>query len=258
MAAECANTEITRMANLLKVSTSGGVYGSPRITADLRAAGTAVTEKTVAKIMASIGIVGISPRTFKVCTTVVDPNASFPPDLVERRFDQGGIDAVWTSDITYLTCGEGDMYLCAIKDEHSKKALGWSVDDHMRTELVTDTVEKAVATRGGEVAGTIMHSDRGVQYTANAMEQACERHGLRRSMGRTGVCWDNAGAESLWSTFKHEYYYRHTFATKAELLVAVDNWMNFYNSRRRHSSIGMLSPDEYEMSLAAMDHVEAA
>lgn len=293
MAAECATTEITRMAKLLEVSTSGyydhvnrststelntrrqrradltvkiithhkesrGVYGSPRITADLRAAGTTVTEKTVAKIMASIGIVGISPRTFKVSTTIVDPNASFPPDLVERRFDQGAIDAVWTSDITYLTCGEGDMYLCAIKDEHSKKSLGWSVDDHMRTELVTTTLEQAVAARGGNAAGTIMHSDRGVQYTANAMEQACERHGLRRSMGRTGVCWDNAGAESLWSTFKHEFYYRHTFATKAELIAAVDNWMTFYNSRRRHSSIGMLSPDEYEWSLAAMGHVEAA
>ena len=293
MATECANTEITRMAKLLNVSTSGyydhvkrstatdlsirrqrkadlaakiathhkesgGVYGSPRITADLRAAGTIVTEKTVAKIMASIGIVGISPRTFKVCTTIVDPNASFPPDLVQRCFDQGEVDAVWTSDITYLTCGKGDMYLCAIKDEHSKKALGWSVDDHMRTELVTGTLQKSVAGRGGGCAGTIMHSDRGVQYTANAMEQACDRHGLRRSMGRTGVCWDNAGAESLWSTFKHEYYYRHTFATKAELVAAVDNWMKFYNSRRRHSTIGMLSPDEYERSLASMDEVEAA
>lgn len=293
MSAEYADTEITRMARLLNISTSGyydhvkrstttalsvrrqckadltvkiiahhkesgGVYGSPRITADLRAAGTTVTEKTVAKIMASIGIVGISPRTFKVSTTIVDPNASFPPDLVQRRFDQGGIDAVWTSDITYLTCGEGDMYLCAIKDEHSKKALGWGVDDHMRTELVTATLERAVAARGGDAAGTIMHSDRGVQYTASAMEQACGRHGLRRSMGRTGVCWDNAAAESLWSTFKHEFYYRHTFATKSELIAAVDNWMNFYNSRRRHSSIGMLSPNEYEQSLAAMDQVEAA
>ena len=170
---ECADTEITRMTRLLGVSTSGyyehhkrstateltldgtrradlavkivdfhrasdGVYGAPRITADLRAAGEVVTEKTVAKVMAEIGLSGISPRTFHMATTVVDPNASFPPDLVQRKFDQGRIDVVWTSDITYLTCGEGDMYLCAFKDEHSKKALGWGVDDHMRTELVTD------------------------------------------------------------------------------------------------------------------------
>lgn len=293
MSAECATTEITRMARLLSVSTSGyyghrnrctttelgnrrqrkadltvkiielhkasgGVYGSPRIAADLRAAGTIVTEKTVAKIMAAHGIVGISPRTFKVCTTIVDPNASFPPDLVQRCFDQGRIDAVWTSDITYLTCGEGEMFLCAIKDEHSKKVLGWSVDDHMRTELVTDALEQAVTGRGGDCAGTIMHSDRGVQYTAHAMEQACGRYGLRRSMGRTGVCWDNAGAESLWSTFKHEHYYRHTFATKSELVTAVDNWMKVYNTTRRHSAIGMLSPVEYERSLVSTDHVEAA
>ena len=286
MAAECANTAITRMARLLEVSTSGyykrakhsatteltdrqqrkadltvkivdhhrdsgGVYGSPRITADLRAAGEQISEKTVAKIMAEIGLVGISPRTFKVRTTVVDPAASFPADLVERRFDQGRPDAVWSSDITYLTCGEGDMYLCAIRDEHSKRVLGWSVADHMLTELVTDALAQAVAVRGGNVGGTIMHSDRGTQYTARAMVQACVDAGLRRSMGATGICWDNSGAESLWSTFKHEYYYRHTFTSKAELVAAVDKWMHFYNTQRRHSAIGMLSPVAYEQSLDA-------
>lgn len=284
MAAECATTEITRMARLLGVSTSGyykcvrrsatteltdreqrkadltvkitghhrdsgGTYGSPRITADLRAAGEQVSEKTVAKIMAEIGLAGISPRTFKVKTTVVDPTASFPDDLVERRFDQGRPDAVWSSDITYLTCGEGDMYLCAIRDEHSKRVLGWSVADHMLTELVTDALARAVAVRDREVAGTIMHSDRGTQFTAHAMAQACADAGLRRSMGATGICWDNSGAESLWSTFKHEYYYRHAFATMAELVAAIDNWMHFYNNRRRHSAIGMLSPIAYEQSL---------
>jgi transposase InsO family protein len=198
MAAECATTAITRMARLLQVSTSGyytrakrsvtteltereqrkadltvkiidhhrdsgGTYGSPRITADLRAAGEKVSEKTVAKIMAEIGLAGISPRTFKVRTTVVDPTASFPADLVERRFDQGRPDAVWSSDITYMTCGEGDMYLCAVRDEHSKRVLGWSVADHMLTDLVTDALAQAVAVRGGQVGGTIMHSDRGTQ-----------------------------------------------------------------------------------------------
>ncbi|MFD4369962.1 transposase [Rhodococcus sp. NPDC058521] len=107
----------------------------------------------------------------------------------------------------------------------------------------------AVAARGGDVAGTIVHSDRGSQYTAEVMKQACQRHGLRRSMGKTGICWDNAGAESLWSTLKHEYYYRHTFAYQTELVAAVDNWMNSYNTRRRHSAIGMLSPIDYEKSL---------
>jgi len=109
-----------------------------------------------------------------------------------------------------VTCGECDMYLCAIKDEHSKRVLGWTIADHIRTELVTDAVEMAVRTRRGRVKGTIVHSDRGSQYTAHAMEKACQPHGLLRSMGRTGVCWDNAGAESLWSTFKHEHYYRRS------------------------------------------------
>ncbi len=108
-----------------------------------------------------------------------------------------------------------------------------------------------MAERGGDVAGTIMHSDRGSQYTAEIMRQACERYGLLRSMGETGICWDNAGAESLWSTFKHEYYYRHTFVYATELVAAVDNWMTFYNTHRRHSTIGMLSPANYEQSLTA-------
>lgn len=285
IAAECAAHDVIRMTELLGVSTlgfykhlhvlardeptpqvqrrrdlevkiaahhkaSGGTYGSPRITADLHDEGEQVSANTVAKIMAELGIEGISPRTFKT-TTTVDPAASFPPDLVARCFDQGRIDAVWSSDITYLSCGQGDMFLCAIRDEHSRRVLGWAVEDHMRTELVTAAVDQAVFTRGGRCRGTILHSDRGSQYTAHDLAAAAAMHGLRRSMGDTGICWDNAGAESLWSTFKHEYYYRHTFRTKAELIAAVDNWMHFYNNQRRHSAIGMLSPITYERKLKA-------
>lgn len=285
IAAECASHDITRMAGLLGVSTSGyykhlatladpeltprqqrrrdleikvlahhkdsnGKYGSPRITADLREKGERISVNTVAAIMAELGIEGVSPRTFKT-TTTVDPAASFPPDLVGRSFDQGRPDVVWSSDITYLTCGEGDAYLCAIRDEHSRRALGWAVADHMRTELVLAAVEHAVFVRGGHAQGVILHSDRGSQYTAHDMAAAAGTHGLRRSMGATGICWDNAGAESLWSTFKHEYYYRNVFATLAELIAGVDNWMNFYNHRRRHAAIGMLSPITYELALKA-------
>ena len=227
---------------------SRGTYGSPRVTAELRDQGEVVTEKTVAKIMASIGLEGISPRTFKVKTTVVDPTASFPPDLVERAFDRGRLDAVWLTDITYLSCGEGDMFLCAIRDGHSRKVLGYSIADHIGADMVTAAIDSAVASRGGRCGGTILHSDRGGEFTAHLTAQACFRHGLHRSMGATGICWDNSPAESFWSTFKHEEYYRHVYATNTELVASVDNWIGFYNSRRRHSAIGMLSPDDYEKS----------
>jgi len=230
---------------------SDGTYGSPRITAELRDQGEVVSAKTVAKVMAGIGLEGISPRTFKVRTTIVDPAASFPPDLVDRRFDQGRLDVVWLTDITYLSCGEGDMFLCAIRDGHSRTVLGYSVADHIGAEMVTTAIEAAVAARGGGCRGTVLHSDRGGEYTANLTAQACVRHGLRRSMGATGICWDNSPAESFWSTFKHEQYYRHVYATKAELVAAIDKWVNFYNSVRRHSALGMLSPNDYEKSLRA-------
>jgi transposase InsO family protein len=230
---------------------SRGTYGSPRITAELRDQGEVVGAKTVAKVMADIGIEGISPRTFKVRTTIVDPAVSFPPDLVEREFDQGHLDAVWLTDITYLSCGEGEMFLCAIRDGHSRRVLGYSVADHIGAGMVTTAIEAAVAARGGEVRGTVLHSDRGGEYTANLTAQACFRHGLRRSMGATGICWDNSPAESFWSTFKHEHYYRHAYATKAELVAAIDKWIRFYNSTRRHSKLGMRSPSDYEKSLRA-------
>ncbi len=149
---------------------------------------------------------------------------------------------------TYLTCGEGDVFLCAIRDEHSKRVLGWAAADHMRAELVVDCLEMAVATRGG-VAGTIFHADRGSQYTSGDVATVCSKYNLRQSVGRTGVCWDNACSESFWSVFKHEYYYRHVFATKAELYAAIGRWMIYYNRRRRHSSIGHRSPMNYENGL---------
>ncbi|WP_227997118.1 IS3 family transposase [Nocardia australiensis] len=231
---------------------SDGTYGSPRITDELRERGETVNYKTVAKIMAGIGIEGISPRTFKVRTTVVDPAASFPPDLVSRVFDQGRPDAVWTTDFTYLSCGEGDMYLCAIRDGHTRRVLGHAVTDHIGSDVVEAAIEQAVAVRGGRVRGTILHSDRGGEFTAGLTARACARHGLLRSMGATGICWDNSPSESLWSTLKHEFYYRRTFAGKSELVVAVDNWIDWYNTTRRHSAIGGISPVRYEQSLTTV------
>jgi putative transposase len=284
MAAEKACFEITRMVRLLGVSSSGyydwvgrqaagatpaqqrnaaltekivaahaasdGVYGSPRILADLREAGEVVSGKTVAKLMRRTGVVGISPRKWTPTTTLGGPDPTGTPDLVRRSFDRGRLNAVWISDITYLDTDEGWLYLCAVRDGHSRRVLGWAVADHMRTDLVETALRRAATLRGVLPADVVFHADRGTQFTSAQIADAAADLGVLRSMGRTGVCWDNAAAETFWSTLKAEFYHRRRWPTKAEARLAVGAWIeDRYNRRRRHSAIGMLSPVRYEQSL---------
>ncbi len=230
---------------------SDGTYGAPRIVHDLRDAGERVSRKTVAKCMRQARIAGISPRGWHPPTTVAGPDPAPAPDLVERRFDQGEPDVAWFSDITYLPTGEGWAYLCVVRDGHTRRVLGRVVADHLRTDLVEQTLRQAVALRGQLPRKVIFHADRGCQYTSQQLADVAAELDLLRSMGRTGVCWDNALAEAFWSTFKAEYYSRHVFATVAAARQGAYTWIDsWYNARRRHSKIGYISPLQYEQQLA--------
>ena len=230
---------------------SDGVYGSPRILADLREAGETVSAKTVAKLMRRNAIVGISPRKFIPVTTIPGPDPHRLPDLVKGCFDHGVLNKVWISDITYLGTDEGWLYLCAIRDGCSRRAIGWQIADHLRADLVQDALTMAVTMRGQLPDKVVFHADRGTQYTSAQIAEAAAELGILQSVGRTGVCWDNAAAESFWSTLKTEFYDRHHWATKAAAKQAVGAWIeDRYNRHRRHSAIGMVSPVAFEQAIA--------
>ena len=228
---------------------SDGVNGAPRITADLREAGEVVSCKTVARIMRDNGIRGISPRPWRPVTTIPDAATHHIPDLVERRFDQGALNRVWTSDITYLKTDEGWGYLAAVRDGHSRRVIGYAFSDRLHTDLVEQALRRAVLFRDPPLGpdGVIFHADRGCQYTSTQLAAVADEVGVRLSVGRTGVCWDNCQHESFWSTLKTEFYNRHSFATRAAAITAVTGWIeNVYNRRRRHSALGMQSPLAFE------------
>lgn len=229
---------------------SAGVNGAPRILADLRADGEVVSRKTVATLMRRHQIRGISPRPWQPVTTITDQRPHTIPDLVARRFDRGGLNRVWTSDITYLGTGEGWLYLAAVRDGCSRRVIGYAFADHLHTDLVETALRRAVTFREpatGTTAGVIFHADRGCQYTSTQLARVADEVDVQLSVGRTGVCWDNAQQESFWSTLKTEFYHRHTFTTRAQATRAVTDWIEtVYNRRRRHSALGQISPIAYE------------
>jgi transposase InsO family protein len=195
-------------------------------------------------------IEGISPRTYHPVTTIPGEDPFPVPDLVCRRFDQGNKDLVWLSDITYLAYGNHWAYLCTVRDGHTRRTLGRAIDDNMRSTLVESALRQAAALRGILPNKAVFHADHGSQYTSKQVADLAADLPILRSMGHTGICWDNAPSESFWSTFKHEFYYRHVFTSleqlRRESYVWIDSW---YNARRRHSALGYLSPLEYERRL---------
>ena len=224
---------------------SDGNYGVPRMHVELRRAGLTVNEKRVRRLMRSHGMAGRCRRR-RCQTTFPGPDGYRIPDLIGRRFEPGPPDTAWVQDITYIPTLEGWLYLASVLDLGSRRLLGYSMADHMRTELVLDALGMAVAARGGAVAGVIGHADRGSQYTSNDYLEFCHAHQLRPSVGRTGVCWDNAVAESFWESLKRECLQGRVFATRAEARRAIFRWINWYNTARLHTSLNSVPPIEWE------------
>lgn len=239
------------LAEQIKVihADSGGTYGSPRVTVELRCQGVRVNRKRVERIMRQRDVVGRHLRRRKR-TTIPDPAAPPAPDLIGRDFTATALDQRWCGDITYLRVGAGWLFLATVIDIATRRLIGWSINTHMRTGLVIDALDAAVAARGGRVDGVIFHADRGAQYSSGAFADVCQRHGVRRSMGRIGSSYDNALAEAFFATLKRELDVdRRRWATEADARRDVFRWIAFYNHRRRHSALGYLSPADYEQTL---------
>ena len=220
-------------------------YGSPRMGPELANRGLRVNHKRVERLMRVHGIVGVF-KPAKVRTTIPAEENPPLPDLVGRRFAPGRPDVVWCGDITYVRTGEGWLYVASVLDLGSRRLLGYAMASHMRTELIADALKMAAATRGGVTAGIIFHGDRGSQYMSGDYRQLIADLKMVQSVGRTGVCWDNAVAESFWSSLKRELVHRHQFADRAGARRAIFRWINTYNYQRLHSSLRYQAPVAWE------------
>jgi putative transposase len=224
-----------------------GVYGARCIHAELRMGeGVKVSRKRVERLMREAGISGLVPRK-RGRTTIRVPGVRVADDLVKRDFRPAGPNVLWVADITYLRSWEGWVYLAAVQDAFSRRIVGWAMAEHMKAELVTDALQMALARRRPE-AGLIHHSDQGSQYVSLAFGQKARDAGIAVSMGSRGDCFDNAVAESFFATLKKELVRRRSWPNRRELQSAVFDYIeSFYNRERRHSTLGYLSPREFEM-----------
>lgn len=235
--------------------TSRSTYGSPRVHAQLQGDGEACGRKRVARLMRHHGIVGRCKRRFRR-TTIADPEAATTAvDLVKRVFGPGTIeiDTLWCSDITYIRTWEGWLYLATVIDVASRRVVGWAMADHMRTELVAGALGMAIDHRRPS-AGLIFHSDHGCQYTSGEFGALLDGNGIRQSLSRPGQCWDNAVAESFFATLKTELVHLHAWPTRTGVRNAIFEFIEvFYNRQRLHSTLGYLSPNDYERRRARLD-----
>ena len=220
-------------------------YGSRRVHAELREAfGVHVGRKRVARLMRQAGLKGAHKRKFR-CTTRSGAEERWAPDLVDRHFAADRPNALWVADVTYVSTAEGFLYVSVVLDVFSRLIVGWAMDGRLGSQLVLAALGMAYAQR--DPRGVIHHSDHGSEYTAIAFGTRCTKLGVRPSMGSVGDCYDNAMAESFFSTLECEVLDRNHFRTRAEARSVVFCWINsWYNITRRHSSIGYVSPQEFE------------
>lgn len=279
--AQKANHKVSTMCRVLKVSKSGcygwrhrppsasakadttlaeriecvhrdsrETYGAPCVHAELRSLGVRCGRKRVARLMREAGLVGCGDRRRKVRTTRpgTAERVSAVPDLVKRNFAPEAPNRLWVADITYARSWEGWFYLAFVLDAYSRKVVGWSMANHLRTALVLDALNMAIHNRR-PAAGLVHHSDRGSQYTSVEFGGRLKETGLVPSMGSVADAYDNALAESFISTLKRELLHRHSWPSKESVRAGIFEYIEcFYNPRRRHSSLGQMSPTEYEQA----------
>ena len=222
-----------------------GEYGWPRVWKELLARGIRVGKDRVQRLMQANGIQARGKRKFVVTTTDSKHDLPVADNLLERDFSPPAPDRVWTSDITYIATDEGWLYLVVVLDLFSRRVVGWSMQPHMRTSLITAALRMAWFRRHPG-PGLIFHSDRGSQYCSHTFQDALTSYGMLSSMSRKGDCWDNAPTESLWGSLKVGRLYGKRFGTQRQAMDEVIDWLNFYNHRRLHSTLGYVSPMRFE------------
>jgi putative transposase len=235
---------------------SRGTYGAPRIHAQLRREGIPVGRKRVARLMRAVGLRGVSRRS-RVTTTRRNRTARPAPDLVERDFTATGPNRLWVADITYIPTWAGFLYLAVVLDAWSRRVVGWAMATHLRTELVLNALNMALAQRRPD--DVIHHSDQGCQFTSLAFGARCAEMGVRPSMGSVGDAYDNALCESFFATLECELIDRRTWRSPTEARPSVFSYIEgWYNPHRRHSALGYLSPVNFEKRHRPVDELHAA
>ncbi len=223
----------------------GWVYGSRRLRGELVAQGDAVGRRRIRRLCREHSLFPIHKRRFRK-TTDSEHQLGYSPNLLEQDFTAGAPNEVWVSDITYIWTGEGWCYLATVIDLYSRRIVGWAISNNMKSQLVLRALQRAIDLRAPR-AGLIVHTDRGSQYASAIYRKLLKKNGIRQSMSGTGSCYDNAVAESFFASLKKECVSQRTFATRTEAFDVVRAYIDgFYNSKRRHSTLGYESPSRYE------------